>query len=360
VPIRYADLVLSLLRTAVVTPVFLAGLSLLLILLAVRLTPLPGLTDWWPIEALDTFALYAFAPFLGVGLAALLLWSRALAVVFVVALLFFAQQFGTPIVRAAGLFTPPAAAAGEGRPRLRVLTLNVYSLNRDPTPFLPLIERVQPDVILLQEVTDEFVRPFTRMIGKEYPFSTTTGTDTDHFGVATWSRYPLLEPVLLRPIEYGNMMHRVKLSTGQGDVWLYNVHLQNPTASTQNGGRLARTRRFDSWDRDYEIGWLIEQTRQHDLPFVLAGDFNSSAGSYPYRRFPASWRDAMATVGRGFGHTYPSPSHEIQAGGRLPIWFPLIRIDYVMTSLQIQPIRTWTEEHPRTDHLAVVADLELP
>ncbi len=343
----------------IVAPVFLAGCALLGSLLAVRLTPLPGIVTWWPVEALDTFALYAFAPFLGVGLVALLLWSRTLAIVFMVALLFFGQQFGSPIVRAIGVSAPSAAAADESRMRLRMMTLNLHSPNRDPTPFLPLIQRVQPDVILFQEVSADFARSFDRQMGREYPFSATVGTDTTHDGSGTWSRYPLLEPALLQRGPDGNAMHRVKLSTGQGDVWLFNVHLANPVAN-RDGGRLARTRQIDGADRNSELLWLINQTNGLNLPFVVAGDFNSAAGSYPYRRFPARWHDAMAVAGRGFGHTYPSPSHEILDGGRLPIWFPLLRIDYILTSDQIRPVSAWTEEHVRTDHLAVVADLELP
>jgi endonuclease/exonuclease/phosphatase (EEP) superfamily protein YafD len=358
--IRYPLRVLSLLRALIVTAIALPGLILLALLVAARFT---SLTNWWPIEALDTFALYAFAPFLGVALAALLLWSRALLTITTVALLLFAQQFGPQLVRATGLTGPPVVAAQQDRPGLRVLTLNLRAPNDDPAPFLPLIRETQPDVIVFQEVTTAFARAFDRAGGDEYPFSAAVGTGTAHGGSGTWSRLPLGGPEPLRPSPQGNVMHRVRLLTGGGDLWIYNVHLANPIGVDRDRGGLAMLRRFDGTRRDAELAWLVEQTRGLDVPYILAGDFNSAAGSSPYRQFPAAWRDAFALVGRGLGHTFPSTASAARDGARtgwLTRRMPLIRIDYVLTSPEIEPVRAWTRQLPASDHLAVVADLELP
>ena len=354
---RYPVPVLSLFRLATVTAICTLGVGLLVLLLAVRFGPE---SVWWPLLTLDTFALYAFVPFLAVAAAALVLWSRTLAALFAVALLFFLQQFSGPLLSHAGLTGPVFAAAGEGRPRLRILTMNLHSPNDDPTPFIALIERVDPDVILFQEVTDKFARTFDHQMGHEYAFSATVGTSTAHEGSGTWSRYPLLDREMLRPTQFGNAMHRVRLSVGevagdQGDIWLYNIHLPNPTGDNREGGRLAMAERYNTESRDFELRWLIDETTAHGGPFVLAGDFNTAAGSFGYRQFPSSWRDVYAAAGRGFGHTYPAPSH---TDSRF-IRFPLIRIDYVLSSPEIRPVRAWVEELPNTDHLGIVADIEL-
>jgi endonuclease/exonuclease/phosphatase family metal-dependent hydrolase len=342
---------LSLLRLAAVTTVCTLGVGLLVLLLAVRFGPVP---NWWPVLALDTFALYAFLPFLGAAAAALVLWSRTLAALSAIALIFFLQQFGGSLLSMAGLTGPTVAAAGEGRQHIRILTMNLHSPNDDPTPFAALIRRVDPDVVMFQEVTSNFVRAFDRQLGQQYVFSATAGTTTDHEGSATWSRYPLLDRELLRPSRFGNAMHRVRLSTGQHDVWLYNVHLPSPTGDSREDGRLAMARRFDTERRDFELRWLIEETRAQKGPFILAGDFNTAAGSYGYRLFPSGWRDVYAAAGRGLGNTYPSPQHESTS----IISFPVIRIDYVIGSPEIRPVRAWLEELEESDHLGVVADIE--
>lgn len=345
----------SLLRRLFVTVVALPTLALLGVLLLARLT---HVTSWWPVEALDTFALYAFAPLALVPVTALLLWSRALAVLAVVAVAFFGQQFGLQAAGALGLHGSDVAAAHESRPHLRVMTLNLRSPNNDPAPYVGLIRELRPDVIAFQEVTTVFERSFDRLLGNEYPYSARAGTDTAHAGAGTWSRLPLVERDVLRPpgAQESNVMHRVRLVTPDGgDLWLYNVHLANPAGG--QAGRRMQVMGLDSTERNAEIGWLIRETARLDRPYILAGDFNSAAGSYPHRRFPAAWRDAFGEVGRGFGHTFPSPDF---VGGRLRLLAPLIRIDYVLAAGPLEPVRAWTERLPGTDHLAVVADVALP
>lgn len=355
VRIRYPLRVISLLRLAIVTTICTLGVMLLALLLLVRFGPVP---NWWPLLSVDTFALYAFLPFLGVATAALVLWSRTLATLSVIALLFFLQQFGGPLLSLTGLSGPSVATAGEGRQRIRILTMNLHSPNNDPTPFVPLIRRVDPDIVMFQEVTSYFEQSFNRQLGREYVFSATAGTSTDHEGSGTWSRYPLLDREMLRPSRFGNAMHRVRLSTGRGDVWLYNVHLPNPTGDDREDGRLATLRRYNPEFRDLELRWLVEETEGLDTPYILAGDFNIAAGSYGYRNFSPRWRDAHAVAGRGFGHTFPGRLHEGEDGGRFVIPFPLIRIDYVLSSPGLRPVQTWLEELGETDHLGLVVDIE--
>ena len=38
----------------------------------------------------------------------------------------------------------------------------------------------------------------------------------------------------------------------------------------------------------------------------------------------------------------------------------MIRIDYILTSADIRPVHAWTTEIPVSDHLATLADLDLP
>jgi endonuclease/exonuclease/phosphatase family metal-dependent hydrolase len=214
-------------------------------------------------------------------------------------------------------------------------------------------------VVLFQEVTTTFAREFDRQMKDTYPFYVTAGTGPDHFGSGTWSRLPLGEVVPIKPSPRGNTMHRVLLYAGGAPIWLYNVHLANPTGENREDGQLAMLRRFDGTFRNAELDWLIDQTADLDGPYILAGDFNSAAGSEPYRRFPPSWHDAYAQAGRGFGHTFPSPAHEDPSSWLWP-FEPFVRIDYVLTSPTILPVRAWTRPLEVSDHLTVIADLALP
>src|SRR5688572_15951807 len=95
------------------------GLGLLALLVVVRLG------TWrapWPLSLLDTFALYAFAPFSGVALMALLMRSRALGLLSLVALLFFGQQYGSALAGTIGLTSRMTVAAPAASSQLRLLT----------------------------------------------------------------------------------------------------------------------------------------------------------------------------------------------------------------------------------------------
>ena len=217
--------------------------------------------------------------------------------------------------------------------------------------------------LVLQEVTTNYAEALERTIGEAYPYSFTAGIETEHEGTGTWSRLPLSDPETFRLSAWGNELHRVRVSTAQGELWLYNVHLPNPTDpnnADDDRGLVAAMWDFDPARRDVELDALADRVAEHDAPFVVAGDFNLSAGSRAYRRLPAEWRDAFAEAGRGFGSTYPAPDHEHE--GEETCWFmrrfALLRIDYILTSGDFRPIRAWTQELVDTDHLAVLADID--
>ncbi len=64
----------------------------------------------------------------------------------------------------------PAADLGIGRQRLRLALVNVYRRNRAHQAFLRCIERHQPDVVVIQEVTDSWAMHSKRSV-KSIPSS---------------------------------------------------------------------------------------------------------------------------------------------------------------------------------------------
>src|SRR5687768_16407331 len=131
------------LRRLLAYTVFLAGLAWLVLLAVARSGEV---RRPWPIELLDTFALYAFMPFVVVALLAVGLRSRLLLGLVVAAGLLFAQQFGPPLLPRPTLSMPDA-------PTIRVLTYNVLWTNRDAGPLAELVAAERPDLIVLQELS---------------------------------------------------------------------------------------------------------------------------------------------------------------------------------------------------------------
>ncbi len=112
--------------------------------------------------------------------------------------------------------------------------------------------------------------------------------------------------------------------TGPQDLRVINTHLS------------VRDRRL----RELEIIELMSYAdSEHDLPTVVAGDFNALTRSRALRAMRHSYRDAWE-VGLG------SPA---TSGGR--------RIDYLWTSAQLRPTQTVVVRSPASDHSALVSDL---
>jgi vancomycin resistance protein VanJ len=329
--------------------IFGAGLGWLALILLAR----SGASQQrWPLELLDTFAPYAFAPLLALGPLALLLRSRALFALGAVALVAFGLQFGH-------LFLPrPAIAAGSG-PSLRVLTNNVLGTRNDARALAELVRVEQPDVIVLQELTEDFAADFRRRTGDAYPYRALDQLGDGNDGSGTFSRLPILEARTFRVVPDGNYFQRLRLDLGGASLTLFNAHPASPGLRTQNPpGPIPRmVRGFGSPTREEELRWLFRETEKLSGPYILAGDFNVAAGSRPYRQFPARWRDAFAQAGWGFGHTFPTryPLH----ARWLTITIPLVRIDYILTSPELTASRAWVPWIEGSDHLPVMAELHL-
>jgi endonuclease/exonuclease/phosphatase (EEP) superfamily protein YafD len=306
----------------------------------------------WPIELLDTFALYAFLPYVGLGLLALVLRSRLLLGVVLAAALLFWQQFGD-------LFLPDPAHAASGGPGVRVLTYNVLARNTDAGPLAELVRTERPDVIALQELTPRYADDLVRRLGREYPFVVLAEVAPGGEGSGVFSRLPIVDEKSFKLSNEGNTYQRVRLSLGDREVWLFNVHPMAPRIRTVNpeGPIPPLVRSFGSPTRDRELERLVSETARLQGPYILAGDFNTAAGSRAYRQFPPDWQDAFRKRGWGFGHTFPT--HYSLWRQRITVSVPLVRIDYVLSSPHFATGRAWVPWIEGSDHLPVMAELQL-
>lgn len=336
-------------RTFLSRLLFVLALGWLLVLVGVRLGDRPRP---WPIELLDTLWLEALAPLVALGPLALLLRSRALAGLLIAAALLFGQQYGR-------LFLPSPASAAPAGPSVRLLTYNVLGAYNDPRGLVAVAASEQPDVIVVQELTRPFADDLLRQLGNDYPYRAMTRIGRTNDGGGVFSRVPIRDAQVFEVVEDGNEFQRLRLEIDGRSVTLFNVHAESPRLRTRNppGPIPPIVRGFGSPGREQELQWLIRETAKLDGPYILAGDFNLSAGSRPYRQFPDAWHDAFAERGQGFGLTFPTRYHTW--GGRISVGLPLVRIDYILHSDGLTTGRAWVPRAEGSDHLPVMAELYL-
>lgn len=82
----------------------------------------------------------------------------------------------------------------------------------------------------------------------------------------------------------------------------------------------------------------------------MAGDFNATTDMLPFRKLlAAGYRDAGEQAGAGMARTFPVGPRRV----------PAIGIDHVLLR-NANATAVHTEFVPGADHLALVADLEIP
>lgn len=83
-------------------------------------------------------------------------------------------------------------------------------------------------------------------------------------------------------------------------------------------------------------------------PVVVGGDLNSSTRNVPRRHLLSTGLvDLHRAVGSGPGFTRFR-------------WHGLVRIDWLLASRDLTPLREWVERRDGSDHRPVVADVALP
>lgn len=261
---------------------------------------------------------------------------------------------------------------------VRVLTWNLWWRfgpweARQPA-ILAELQRVDPDIALLQEVWAEEDSDQAETLAQRLGFHVARSTGADggpqKFGNAILSRWPIeFSEMALLPSLEGNPSHRSVLAasvrTPAGPQLFAVTHL----AWQYDVGPL-RMRQLE------EVVAFVDRLRSDDPampPVVLGGDFNAVAEADEIRRMTglaAPYRpglvftDCWAAVGDGPGHTWTRDNpHSADA-----LW-PRRRLDYVFVawprpkplSNPLSATLAGVEPHDGivpSDHAAVVVELD--
>lgn len=302
-------------------------------------------TGWLYISNLST--IYWLAPAVGLSVFAVAArwWLPAFACVLpaVVWLATFAP-----------LFVPQTSGPSAD---LRVATFNVRP-EAGLDHVIRLVEREQPDVLLVQELLgesqDELASDLAPVLAHHHFSRVNQLTGGDH-GTAVFSRFPVVETREIGPLPaMSRPMDVVTLDTGDGLLHVASLHLTSPCdeclvsglrAGRGNTASLASLGR-ESDARRSEIARVTAALPVGSL--IVGGDLNSSTDNTPRQRLlDAGLTDLHRVSGSGPGFT----------AFRKLVGF---RIDWLFASDDLRPVRTWVGPTDLSDHRPVIADLALP
>ncbi|GAB4138571.1 MAG: endonuclease/exonuclease/phosphatase family protein [Bacteroidia bacterium] len=210
-----------------------------------------------------------------------------------------------------------------------------------------LLKNHQPDVLCLQEFYNEDFGDFRNLDTLKHllqlPYAHTEYTITlrkdDHWGVATFSRFPIINQ---GKITFNNRTNNICIYTDivkeKDTIRVYNMHLQSVSLGYADRSFVNKVKNMEEVEDEIESSKNIlrrmkrayikragqarsiyEHISKCPYPVIVCGDFNEPPVSYVYNKISTNLHDAFLESGKGFGKTFDNP-------------FPLPRIDYILHS----------------------------
>lgn len=276
---------------------------------------------------------------------------------------------------------PADVVANPDTAHIRLLTYNVHffrAFDQKDTELtisddvMRVMDSISPDIVCVQEYYTRkkgkyrMFNEFERKVGALYHhFSPTAENEYEAYGIAIFSRYPIVATGELADQEYGvNQIIYADIDKGGKVFRVYSVHLRSfefqeedyefikkPTKTIEKDA--SSTRRIGSRlkhafiARSTQAEALRTHSRDSKVPFIIAGDFNDTPLSYAVSTVSSSaMKNAFREKGRGWGVTYNGD-------------FPNFQIDYILASVPFKVRHYQIVKAKLSDHYPVWADLEL-
>lgn len=210
-----------------------------------------------------------------------------------------------------------------------------------------LLNDKQPDIVFIQEYYHENEIDFSGYLYEYIHYNDAKGK----FGHAIFSKFPLLNKGAFDFKDSNNNTLFADVVKAKDTFRVYNLHLQSlgikPTVSSlqeENKERLRVriSRAFTMQQGQMES--ILDHKNKSPYPVLLCGDFNNTSFSYVYRKLQMGMKDAFVENGNGIGTTYLFDSYPM-------------RIDYILTSKELEVIEFERIKNTFSDHYPVFATM---
>lgn len=238
---------------------------------------------------------------------------------------------------------------------LKVMSYNVKAFNYNSwnsdvelaQKTVDFIHQRSPEILAMQE----FHESQETTLSYPYKYIKTKG-ENNKFGMALFSKYPILNTGSLDFKDSGNNIIYADILKGKDTIRVYNVHLQSMSidpdkeyfGEENNQKLLSRVQTAFKKQAAQTEQFLAHEQKWKGKKIIL-GDFNNTAYSWVYRKIKSDKKDAFIEAGNGFGKTFN-------------YFFPM-RIDFILTStdIDVNQFKTFNEKY--SDHFPIQASLKI-
>ncbi len=230
-----------------------------------------------------------------------------------------------------------------------------------------------PDVICFQEYFNQPAgdyktkKEFKRKQGYKYVNDAYSFKEKgSHYGMATFSKVPIIYKEFIPFIKTKNNGILISdIKNGSDTLRVINVHLQSfkfgrehykyikgLKDSTMETINVIKTKdlitRLNSGfkKRSEQLELVENQIKKSPYPVILCADLNEIPLSYVYKKLTKHLSDAFIACGNGLGVTHTSG-------------YPFMRIDYIMTSSELESKSFSLIKRELSDHYPIVSEISI-
>ncbi len=234
------------------------------------------------------------------------------------------------------------------------------------------LEEINSDIICLQEFyTSEQkgdlnnVDTVIKRLKTNYHHVAYTITlrDFDHWGIATFSKYPIInQGKIMFNTQSNNICIYSDIVINKDTIRVYNTHLQSISFSRSDtkfitditnenkeiedemthGKNILRRLKRAFLKRAEQVDAIYLHMKTCKYKIILCGDFNDTAASYSYYKLSKNLKDAFVEEGIGVGRTYAGK-------------WPQFRIDYIFHDPSLNCFNFKRSKETYTDHYPITA-----
>ncbi len=176
------------------------------------------------------------------------------------------------------------------------------------------------------------------------------------FGNVTLSRFRAVDKGVVSFEKSTNMALYTDYATANGDMRIYNCHLESYAFSLPKFVKSIRNHdreffrkteekvKMSISRRPKQADMILKDIASSPVEAFVCGDFNDNPMSYTYFRLSRDRSDSFVEAGSGFGATYSF------------LW-PMLRIDYILYPERFRAVMHKTLKVRYSDHYPIVADI---
>jgi endonuclease/exonuclease/phosphatase family metal-dependent hydrolase len=234
---------------------------------------------------------------------------------------------------------------------IKVINYNVFFKNKDKIAITSKIISEDPDIVVLQEVTESWGIHLLNSLGSKYKYNAINSMVGTH-GCAVFSKFPISNIKYLNNNSGAPFAQLMDVQVENVKVKLANVHLASPAIAVENPDRFIPLILNNYTERKEQYEALNEHfniSQRHECKLIV-GDLNTTSYEPLYNQIRRNWRDANNYPKLNFDANFPNSR-------KLP--FPLFKLDYILGNGNVKMINEKVIKGGSSDHQGIVAILEI-